>query len=58
MAIDLSHRFSDESERPNEDIYNDSKLMKTHLVAMFFYKLIQHDKVKPAYGQYLVLLRL
>ena len=36
MALDQYHRYSNESERAKEDIYDDFKLKKTHLVAMFF----------------------
>ena len=41
MAVDPYHRYSNESERANEDIYDDFKLKKPHLVAKFFYKLVQ-----------------
>ena len=43
MAVDPWHRYSNKSERANEDIYDDSKLKK-NLVAMFFYILIQRFK--------------
>ena len=44
MAVDSQHRYSNESERANEDIYDDFKLKKPHLVTMFFYKFIQRFK--------------
>ena len=36
MVVDPSHRYSNESERANEDIYDDFELRKKHLFAMFF----------------------
>ena len=33
--------YSNESERANQDIYDDFKVNKTPLVAMFLYKFIQ-----------------
>ena len=44
MVVDPQHRYTIESERANEDIYDHLKLKKTHLVSMFFYKLIQRFK--------------
>ena len=44
LAVDPWHSYLNESERANEDIYDDFKLKKPHLVAMFFYKLIQRFK--------------
>ena len=43
MAVDLSHRYLNESGGANWDIYDDFKLKKP-LVAIFFYKLIQRFK--------------
>ena len=31
MAVDLQHRYSNESEKANEDIYDDFKLKKNTL---------------------------
>ena len=44
MAVDPYHRYSIESERANEDIYDDLKLEKTSLVFMDFTKIIQRFK--------------
>ena len=43
MAVDPYHRYSNESERANEDIYDDFKVQNP-LVAMLFNKLFQHFK--------------
>ena len=46
MAVDPYHRYSNESGSANEDIYDDFKLKKPHLVAMFFTNLFSALRVK------------
>ena len=43
MAVDPYHRYSNESERADEGIYDDLKLKKS-FGCDFFYKLIQRCK--------------
>ena len=50
MAVDPYHRYSNESERANEDIYDDFKLKK-HFGYDVFYKLIQHFIVAVNFHQ-------
>ena len=38
MAVDPSHRYSNESERADEDIYDNFKLKKNPLVSIIFIK--------------------
>ena len=45
MAVDPWHRYSNESERANEDIYDDFKLKKNTFGYDVFYKIIQRFKV-------------
>ena len=40
MAVDPWHRYSNESERANEDIYDDFKLKKPLYVRCFFLQII------------------
>ena len=46
MIIDLYHRYSNESERANEGIYDDFKL-KNPLVSKFFIKYFSPLRDKP-----------
>ena len=43
MVVDPYHRYSNESERANEDIYDDFKLKK-FIWSRCFYKYIQRFK--------------
>ena len=46
MVVDPYHRYSNESERANEDIYNDFKLKKNTLGPMVFKKILSALRVK------------
>ena len=52
MAADPYYKYSNESERADEDIYDDFKLKKTHLVAMFFTNKFNALRVKIAISVY------
>ena len=44
MAVDPYHRYSNESEKANQDIYDDFILNKTPLVSMIYIKSIKRSK--------------
>ena len=56
-ALDPKHRYSNESERANEDIYDDLKLKKSHLKNynnIFNYHLLCQYHYFPVFKQVLV----
>ena len=44
MAVDPQHRYSNETERTDQDIYDDFKLKKTTLVSMLYTEIIERFK--------------
>ena len=46
MVVDPWHRYSNESERANEGIYNGFELKKTHLASKVFIKKFSALRVK------------
>ena len=49
MAVDPYHRYSNESERADEDIYAYFKLKNPHLVAMFFTNYFSASRVRTEF---------
>ena len=52
MAVDPSHRYSNETERANWDIYDDFKLKKNKFVSMAYTIIFQRSMVNKPKNKY------